>query len=104
MSTDTVLLIDADNAFNSLNHAVALHNIQYPCPPLATILTNIYRTLSRLFMTGPDGTYLRRRYHPKMPPVHGDVRTEHHPFNRCQNVLPTTMQVWYADDAASGVN
>ena len=28
-STDAVLLVDADNAFNSLNRAVLLPNIQY---------------------------------------------------------------------------
>ena len=42
MGTHAVLLVNADNIFNSLNHAVALHNIWYTCPPLATILTNIY--------------------------------------------------------------
>ena len=52
MSTDAVLLINVDNAFNHLNHAVALHNIRYICPPLATILINIYRAPSRLFVTG----------------------------------------------------
>lgn len=34
MDTDAVLLIDADNAFNRQNRAVALHNVQYTCPPL----------------------------------------------------------------------
>ena len=52
MDTDAVLLVDADNAFNRLNREVALHNIQYTCPPLATILGNIYRVPSRLFVTG----------------------------------------------------
>ena len=33
--TDTVLLIDASNAFNTLNRAVAL-NIRVLCPTLAT--------------------------------------------------------------------
>ena len=40
MDTDAVLLADADNAFNSLNRAVALQNIQCTCPPLATIFIN----------------------------------------------------------------
>ena len=30
--TDGVLLIDASNAFNCLNRAVALNNIQITCP------------------------------------------------------------------------
>ncbi|EDO37442.1 predicted protein [Nematostella vectensis] len=34
--TDAVLLIDASNAFNSLNRASALHNIAVLCPILAT--------------------------------------------------------------------
>ena len=33
--TDVVLLIDASNAFNALNRATALHNIQVLCPTLA---------------------------------------------------------------------
>jgi hypothetical protein len=79
MSTDTVLLIDADNAFNRLNRAVALHNIRYTCPPLATILTNIYRAPSRLFVTGgmvlssEEGT---------THTVHGDVRPECHAIDQ----------------------
>ena len=53
METVAVLLVDADNAFNRLNREVALHNIQYTCPPLATILGNIYRVPSRLFVGTP---------------------------------------------------
>ena len=34
------LLVDASNAFNSLNRAVALQNIQYTCPAFSTILIN----------------------------------------------------------------
>ena len=40
--TEGVLLVDAKNAFNSLNHAAALHNSQILCPSLAPILINIY--------------------------------------------------------------
>ena len=43
-TTDAVILVDAANAFNRLNRAVALHNVQYICPTFATVLINTYRT------------------------------------------------------------
>ena len=52
METNDVQLMDADNEFNLLNGDIALHNIHYTCPPLATILVNIYYVPSRLFVTG----------------------------------------------------
>ena len=51
-NTEGVLLIDASNAFNSLNRQVALHNIQVLCPRASSILINTYRFPSRLFITG----------------------------------------------------
>ena len=50
--TEGVLLIDASNAFNSLNSSVALHNIQYLCPQCAPILINTYRDPACLFVDG----------------------------------------------------
>ena len=50
--TDALLLIDADNAFNSLNRRVFLHNIQYLCPPMAIYIRNCYSVSSRLFVLG----------------------------------------------------
>ena len=50
--TEAVLLVDASNAFNSLNREVALHNIRHLCPSLATILTNVYRDATELFVDG----------------------------------------------------
>ena len=51
---DTVLLIDASNAFNALNRAAALHNIRVLCPTLATYMINTYRQPARLFITGDE--------------------------------------------------
>ena len=42
-ATEAVLLIDASNAFNRLNRAVALHNVQVTCPKITTYLINTYR-------------------------------------------------------------
>lgn len=45
--TESVLLIDASNAFNSLNRAASLHNIRIVCPMIATYAINIYRKPAR---------------------------------------------------------
>ena len=50
--TEAVLLIDASNAFNSLNRKVALHNVQFTCPELSTIPQNTYGAPSDLFIDG----------------------------------------------------
>ena len=50
--TDAVLLIDASNAFNSLNRAAALHNISVLCPSISTYAINTYRRHARLFVMG----------------------------------------------------
>ena len=47
-----LLLVDASNAFNSLNRQISLHNIQTLCPPLAKILINTYRKEVPLFIDG----------------------------------------------------
>ena len=47
-----ILLIDASNAFNTLNQAAALHNIPHSCPAIAQIFTNTYTKPIRLFVTG----------------------------------------------------
>ena len=50
--SQAALLVDATNAFNTLNRQVALHNIRRLCPPIATILINSYRRPTELFMDG----------------------------------------------------
>ena len=50
--TEAVLLIDASNAFNSLNRMVALHNIRQLCPSFAPILINTYRSAAALYIGG----------------------------------------------------
>ena len=40
--TDAALLVDASNAFNSLNRAAALNNIRVLCPRIAIYVTNTY--------------------------------------------------------------
>ena len=49
---NSVLLIEAENAFNPINHKVMLHNLKFICPIIATSIINCYATPSRLFIVG----------------------------------------------------
>ena len=98
--TETVLLFDANNAFNSFNCKVALLNIHQLCPSLATILTNNYRENASLFI---DGDTLFSQ----------EGTTQGDPLAMAMYAVATvplieklqstnTKQVWYADDATAG--
>ena len=50
--TDAVILVDANNAFNSLNRLAALHNIRIICPEFSTVLINTYRIPVRMLILG----------------------------------------------------
>ena len=49
-STESAIIVDASNAFIRLNRKVALHNIQIACPSFSHILSNTYRTCSRVII------------------------------------------------------
>ena len=51
-STDGVILVDASNAFNSLNRKGALHNIRIIYPKFSTVLINTYQLSVRMFLQG----------------------------------------------------
>jgi hypothetical protein len=51
-STEGLLLVDADNAFNSFNRATALKNIKSLCPPFYKFLNNTYQLPYKLFVLG----------------------------------------------------
>ena len=96
---EAVLLIDATNAFNTINHQVALQNIRRLCPPLAPILINTYRAPTELYV---DGEVLLSQ----------EGTTQGDPLAMSMYALATiplikrvsgnVTQVWCADDA-SGV-
>ena len=48
--TEGIILIDARNAFNSLNRDLALKNIRKLCPSIFTAIRNSYKTASDLFI------------------------------------------------------
>ena len=96
--SDAILLVDATNAFNSLNRSVALHNIQQLCPPLARIFIYTYRCPASSFVSGDtilseEGT---SQGDPLAMPMYAIAMI---PLIRCLNNDVT--QVWYADDACA---
>ena len=99
-TTEGILLIDAANAFNTLNREAALHNVKHVCPPLATVLTNSYLSPGRLFVAGggeiasSEGT------------TQGDplsmafyALTTVPLIQRLMKDHPAIRQIWYADDS-----
>ena len=51
---EAVLLVDASNAFNTLNRKAMMHNIGILCPTLSTFVQNTYRQLAHLVLS--DGS------------------------------------------------
>ena len=101
-STEGVLLIDARNAFNSLNRRVALHNVHVQCPSLAKILLNSYGSPARLFVAGggelasqegtTQGDPLSMAFYAMATiPLVDHLQAEH----------PSVDQGWYANDSGS---
>ena len=45
---------DAENAFNSINRKVMLHNLKFICPIIATYIIICYANSSRLFIVGGE--------------------------------------------------
>ena len=98
-SSDGTLLIDADNAFNRLNRAVALWNVQYVCPTMKHVLINFYRSATRIFMNGEGGFELLSQ----------EGTTQGCPLAMAMYalglvplvkfLLSSCNQVWFADDA-----
>ena len=49
-SSECLLVVDADNAFNKLNRNVSLENIKRLCPPIYTYLHNSYSTPTMVYL------------------------------------------------------
>ena len=49
----SLLIVDADNAFNKLNRKVSLENIRL-CPPMYTYIHNSYNTPAKLYLENCD--------------------------------------------------
>ena len=98
-NTEAVLLVDASNAFNSLNREAALRNVHILCPILAPVLINAYRSEAKLFI---GGDHIRSQ----------EGTTQGDPLAMAMYAIGTlpliqslkegVVQSWYADDASAG--
>ena len=99
--TEAILLVDAKNAFNSLNRLSALQNIRSLCPSLATILINSYRAPTELFIDGDvvlsrEGT---TQGDPLAMPFYAIATIPI--IKQLRSAFDDISQVWYADDASA---
>ena len=98
--TEAVLLVDASNAFNSINRDATLHNIRHVCPSLSTVLIKIYRNATELFVDGStlfseEGT---TQGDPLAMPMYAMATI---PLINQLGTITDLKQVWYADDATA---
>ena len=70
LESQAVLLVDASNAFNSVNQQAALHNILHICPSLVQILINTYQHPVCLIIPGSG---VHQRHHTGGSFGHGHV-------------------------------
>ena len=99
-NSDAVLLIDASNAFNSLNRAAALHNIRVLCPSIATYAINTDREPARLFIVGGQELRSSEGTTQGDPLAMSLYAISLQPLITRLQVRSAASQCWYAGDAA----
>ena len=103
--TDAVLLIDAENAFNSMNRKAALVNIHIGCPFIALFVINTYRNSAKLVLANGDvilsneGTTQGDPLAMPWYSINSSIVISHLRFSD-----PTIRQAWLADDASAAGN
>ena len=98
--TDGILLIDATNAFNSLNRAAAQHNIRILCPIISVFAINTYRIPARLFITGGKEILSAEGTTQGDPLSMGVYALSIQPLITALQRTSSTKQCWFADDAS----
>ena len=103
-STEAMLLVDATNAFNSLNRKVALKNIQHVCPTYFRFLNNCYQTPTKLFISG-SGSFIYSEEgvtqgDPAAMSMYG-LSTNPLINKSSLSLDEDSVQTWYADDSAA---
>ena len=97
--TDAILLVDASNAFNTVNRQAALHNIQALCPAVATILNN---TPIKLIISGEGEIESSEGTTQGDPLAMAMYALAIRPLiDRLGDLTHGTKQVWFADDSTA---
>ena len=98
---EAVLMVDASNAFNSLNRQVALQNILHICPSIASAIINSYRSDSYLFI-GEEIMHSSEGTTQGDPLAMAMYAIASLPLIRQLKEASSANQVWFADDATAG--
>ena len=100
-----ILMIDAANAFNSLNRNAALHNVPRVCPALGQVFVNTYRQPTRLFVSGGGEIWSREGTCQGDPLAMASYAAATMPLvKHLAQACPDITQVWYADDDCAAGN
>ena len=70
---EAVLLIDASNAFNTLNRQAMMHNISVLCPTLATYVKKHIRNSSKIICCQRFRAQIKRRHYPRRSYCNGSI-------------------------------
>ena len=100
--TEGILLVDASNAFNSLNRIAALHNIQQTCPSIWYVLQNTYQASVPLFVKEEGILWSSEGTTQGDPLAMAMYALGTTPLiSRLQDSQPEVKQLWFADDATA---
>ena len=100
--TEVILLVDANNAFNTINRQAALHNIRIICPAISTILNNTYQKPIRLFITGGEEIRSTEGITQGDPLAMAMYALAISPLIQKLKIdEPNAKQVWFADDSTA---
>ena len=100
--SEAILLVDATNAFNSVNRAAALNNIPRVCPAAGRVFVNTYQADIPLYLDGGETLYSREGTCQGDPLAMAFYALATVPLAKhLSTTCSSSMQVWYADDDAA---
>ena len=103
--TNGILLIDVSNAFNQMNRAVTIYNIQITCIEMTRYIINTYRSPSRLCICrGGGGEILSQAGTTHSDPLAMPWYSVSISIliQSLRMIIPEVKQVWLADHSVGG--